>query len=275
MTTLDARLSHAQTARGEELWSLVRDTHPEVTLNVTLNRNLTEEMAVFIAKKRNAPAEALGALAGDARFRDSYKLKLMICRNPRTAQRVVFSLLKFLRIFDLGDMTRDPTIPVTVRQKIEMMLGEKIPSLASGVKSALARRSNSAVVLKLMEHGDKGVVSACLESHVITESHLCGFLQRSMIRPVTVQLIAAHPKWSLRYAVRYALIMNFHTPMVHVMRFIPAMKTGDLRELYFSEGLPGSARPYVCSELNMRGGPDEPAEEVYEIAEGDADFRGE
>jgi hypothetical protein len=268
--TLDERLKHAQTARGEELWNLVRDPHPDVILNVTLNRNLTEEMAVFIAKKKSSPAEALGFLAGDTRFRDSYKLKLLICRNPRTPQRVVFSLLKFLRIFDLGDMTRDQTIPITVRQKIEMMLTEKIPSLPSGVKSALARRSNSTVVISLMERGDKGVVSTCLDSPVITEAHLCTLLHKSTIKPVIVQMIAEHPKWSLRYAVRYALIMNFHTPMVRVTRFIPEMKTNDLRELYSFEGLPGGTRPYIHSELKERGESAEtPREEVYEISEED------
>jgi hypothetical protein len=275
MTTLDERLARALTAQGEELWNLVRDPHAEVILNVTLNRYLTEEMAVFIAKKRNAPAEVLGVLAGDARFRGSYKLKLEICRNPRTAQRVVFSLLKFLRIFDLGDMTRQLAIPVTVRQKIEIMLAEKIPSLPSGVKSALARRSSSATVLNLMEHGDRRVVISCLESPAITEQHLCTLLQKRTVRPVAVRLIAEHPKWSLRYAVRYALIINFHTPMEHVTRLIPEMKTSDLYELYSFEGLPRATRPYIYSALNVRSGSAEPPrEEIFEISEGDADDRG-
>jgi hypothetical protein len=270
MISLDERLRCAQTARGNELWNLVRDPHPEVILYVTLNRHLTEEMAVFIAKRRNASAEALGFLAGDARFRDSYKLKLLLCKNPKTPQRASFSLLKFLRIFDLGDLTRDQAIPITVRQKIELLLAEKIPALPSGVKSALARRSNSTIVLSLMERGDRHVIATCLDSSVVTEAQLCALIHRSTARPVIIRLISEHPKWSVRYAIRYALIRNFHTPMVQVIRFIPDMKTNDLKELYSYESLPNATRPYIYSELKERGETAElPQEEIFEISEDD------
>ncbi len=270
MTSLEQRLEQAHTAQDEELWSLVRDTHPQVILNVTLNRSLNEEMALFLAKTRTTPAEALGFLAGDIRFKDSYKLKLALCRNPRTPQRVSFSLLKFLRIFDLGDLTRDQSVPVTMRQKIELMLTEKIPSMPSGVSIALAKRSNSAIVMALMARGDAKVVNACLDSPVITETHLCEIINRRSVKPAIIHMISEHPKWSLRYAVKYSLIRNFHTPMVHVTRFIPDMKTNDLRELYSSESLPKSTRPFIFSELKERCETVEmPEEETYEISEDD------
>ena len=253
MLTLQERLHRAQNSAGDELWQVVRDSHPEVILQASLNRNLSEEMAAFIAKNRNAPSEALGLIAGDVRFRDSYKLKLLICRNPRTPQRVVFALLKFLRIFDLGEMTRDQTIPIAVRQKIEQLLAEKIPALPSGVKIALARRSSSAVVIQLLERGDRHVVSSCLESPAITESLLCSTIHKPTARPVVIRAISEHQKWSLRYNIRYALIINFHTPMAHVVRFIPEMKTNDLRELYVLESVPNSTKPYIFSELKDRG----------------------
>lgn len=270
MTSLQQRLDRAHTAQHEELWTLVRDTQPQVILNVTLNRSLNEEMAVFLAKSRNAPAEALGFLAGDIRFKDSYKLKLALCRNPRTPQRVSFSLLKFLRIFDLGDLTRDQAVPVTLRQKIELMLIEKIPSMPSGVSIAMAKRSSSTIVMAIMARGDNKVVNACLDSPVITETHVCEIINRRDSKPAIIHRISEHSKWSLRYTIKYSLIRNFHTPMVHVTRFIPAMKTTDLRELYASERLPKSTRPFIFSELRERCETVEiPEEEIYEISEDD------
>lgn len=271
MTSLEQRLERAQTAQDEALWALVRDSHPQVILNVTLNRNLNEEMALFLVKARTTPAEALGFLAGDIRFKDSYKLKLALCRNPRTPQRVIFSLLKFLRIFDLGDLTRNQNIPVTVRQKIELMLAEKIPPMPSGVRAALAKRSNSSVVMTIMDRGDNNTVNACLDSPVITETHLCEIINRRSIKPAIIHMICEHKKWSLRYAVKYSLIRNFHTPMVHILRFIPDMKTSDLRELYFSDNVSKSTRPFIFSELRERGETVEiPEEEIYEISEDDS-----
>ncbi|MBI5632080.1 MAG: hypothetical protein HZA15_01150 [Nitrospirae bacterium] len=270
MISLEQRLARALIAQDEELWSLVRDPHPHVIMDVTLNRSLNEEMAVVLAKTRSTPAEALGFLAGDIRFKDSYKLKLALCKNPKTPQRVSFSVLKFLRIFDLGDLTRDQKVPVTLRQKIELMLMEKIPSLPSGISIALAKRSNSTVVTAIMSRGDSNVVNACLDSPVITETHLCEIINRHSVKPVVIHMISGHSKWSLRYAVKYSLIRNFHTPMIHVTQFIPDMKTSDLRELYYSESLPKATRPFIFLELRQRGENVEmPKEETYEISDDD------
>ncbi|MEW6109893.1 MAG: hypothetical protein AB1632_12110 [Nitrospirota bacterium] len=260
------RIRLAHTSHGEELWNLVRDPHPAVISGVTLNRNLTEEMAVFIAKKKSSPAEALGLLANDIRFKDSYKLKVALCKNPKTPQKITFSLLKFLKIFDLGDMTRDQGIPVNIRQKIEYLISEKIPSMPSGNKIALSKRVNSNIVIALMERGDEKVISSCLESPALTEGHLCKIINKPATKAVLIKNIAEHPKWSLRYDIKFALIRNFHTSMVHAVRFIGEMKTADLRELYSDEGVPSSTKPYIYRELLERDETIEPEkEEIYEL----------
>lgn len=227
-------------------------------------------MALFVAKRRNVPVEALGFLANDVRFRDSLTLKIALCRNPKTPQRIILSLLKFLRIFDLGDLSRDRTIPVIVRQKIERMIAEKIPSLPSGVQIALAKRSSDNIILFLMEHGDGSAIRSCLDSPIITEAHLCTVITRPLTNPVLIRLISEHPKWPLRYQVKYALIMNFHTPLIHVTRFIPEMKTHDLRELFMSDRLSATVKPYIYSELRVRRESVHlPEEEIFELAEDD------
>lgn len=239
-------------------------------MNAALNRHLREDMAFSLAKKKNTPSEVLGLLANDTRFKDSYKLKLLLCRNPKTPQRIVFSLLKYLRIFDLGDFTRDIAIPVTIRQKIELMLTEKIPTMPSGIKTALAKRSNSATVLAIMARGGSTVVQSCLDSPVITEIQLCTLINNSTVRPDIIHAIAEHPKWSLRYSIKYALIRNYHTRMVHVTSFIPALKTKDLKELYSFSNLPASTRPYIYLELKERNETTEISEEeTYDLSSED------
>jgi hypothetical protein len=262
------KISAALSAEGEQLWRLVREHRSEIILNATLNRHLTEEMAVFIAKKKSAPAEALEFLAGDVRFKDSYKLKLALCRNARTPQRITFSLLKFLRIFDLSDLTKEQTLPLNVRQKVEQSVTERIPSMPSGVMTALARRANSTVVTLLLEKGDENVVNACLDSNALTEGLVCTIINRQNIPPHVVKVIAGHPKWSLRYSVKFALIRNFNTPMARVVEFIGAMKTADLRELYADPKVPTATKPYIFSELSIRNESiEEPKGEVYDLSE--------
>jgi len=79
-------------------------------------------------------------------------------------------------------------------------------------------------------------------------------------------MIAGHPKWSLRYSVRFALIRNFNTPMARVTHFIGEMKTSDLKDLYADPKLPTSTKPFLFRELLLRGEPlEEEKEELYTL----------
>lgn len=273
---LDERIRQARSGGPEELWQLVRDPHPEVLLNVVFNRAFTEDMAVLLAKSRNVPSETISLLATDRRFRESYKLKLQICRNPRTPQRVVFSLLKFVRIFDLADIAKDLNVQVNLRQKIEGMLAERIRSMPAGMQKALARRATAAILLLLMEHGDETVVRICLENPLLTEGHVISVINRPAVRPEVIRLLAGDRKWPLRYYVRYALIRNLHAPLVQVVTFIAGMQLGDLRDLYNDPKLPLATRPFIFRELQERSataGPE--AEEVHLLPEEGEDLLSE
>jgi hypothetical protein len=258
-------------SEAEDLWRLVRGQKPELVLNALYDKNLTEEMAIFMAKGKNTPAETLGILAGDVRFKDSYALKLAIAKNPKTPRKVSLRLLKFLRIFDLAEMTKDHLLAVTLRQKIEHSIMEKIPSMASGIKSALAKRANSSIIVKLMEKGDVNVITSCLESPALTEGHIYGLINKTT-KPLLIRMIAEHRKWSLRYSIRFALVRNFYTPMPHVARFIRGLKTQDLKFLYSDPKLPSSTRPFIYRELLERAETVEtPKEETYVLDEDEED----
>ncbi len=262
----------ALTAGPEELWQFVRDAHPAVIANVLLNRHLNEEMAAFIAKKKTAPPEVLGFLSQDVRFKDNYKLKFSLCKNPATPQRVTFSLLKFLRIFDLAEIARDQHVPIAVRQKIEHLFAERIPSMPLGVRTALARRCHSSILVMLMEAGGEGVIRACLDSPALTEAFIYRIINRPSTGGEVIRLIAGHAKWSLGYNIRFGLIRNFHTPMPAVLKFVGGMKTADLRDLYTDPKLPSATRHFIFSELCERGEPIEKREdEVYELSEDEDD----
>lgn len=164
MLSHDDKLKLARTSDGEELWKLVRDSSPDVVLNTIFNKNLNEDMAVFIAKNKISSPDILGMLVADIRFKGSYKLKLAICNNPKTPLKITLSLLKFLRIFDVGDITKNQNLPLSIRQKIEYSVIEKISSLPSGVKIALAKKASINIITALMEKGDRNVILSCLEN---------------------------------------------------------------------------------------------------------------
>jgi hypothetical protein len=138
--------------------------------------------------------------------------------------------------------------------------------MPSGNKIALAKRANSTVVTTLMERSDKKVIASCLESPVLTEGHLWKLISKPSTKPLLIKMIAEHPKWSLRYSIKYALIRNFHAPMTQVAEFIKGMKSPDLRDLYSDRNLPSATRPFIYRELLDRGESlKEPPEETYEL----------
>lgn len=270
MDSLSEKIKSAQTVSDETLWKLLREHRTEILSNAVFNRNLTEEMAIFIAKNKAVSSETLGFLASDVRFKDSYSLKLAISKNPKSPLRVTLSLLKFLRIFDLSALTRDQRLPLPLRQKVEQVLIEKIPTLPSGVRIALAKRANSTLVVTLMEKGGKEVICSCLDSPSLIEGDLHKLINKPTTPPLVIRLIAEHPKWSLRYAIRHALIRNFHTPMSLVEKFISSIKTPDLKYLYQEPRIPSSTKPFIFTELMQRGETVEPpSEKVYELEEED------
>ncbi len=253
MVTVEQRIRAALEATAEELWTFIRDPHPEVVSQATLNRNITEEMAIVIAKGKTASAETLGFLAGDIRFKGSYNLKLALCRNPKTPQKVTLSLLKFIRLFDLSDMTRDQRININIRQKIESMIAERIPAMPLGNKTALAKRASTNVLFSLMGRGDERVISICLDSQSLTEAHLYKLINDPQTKPAVIKMIADHTKWSLSYFVMFALIRNFYTPMARAAKFISRMKITDLKDLYADPKVPSSTKPFIFRELRERG----------------------
>ena len=274
MLSHDDKLKLARTSDGEELWKLVRDSSPDVVLNTIFNKDLNEDMAVFIAKNKISVPEVLGMLASDIRFKGSYKLTLAICNNPKTPLKITLSLLKILRIFDLGDITKNQNIPISIRQKIEYSVIEKISALPSGVKVALAKKASINIIIKLLEKGDRNVIYSCLESPLLTEDHLCTLINKPKTKYLLIKTIAEHPKWSLRYRIKYASVRNYYTPMTYVTKFISTLKTADLRELYTDTSLPSSTRPYIFNELALRDESAEiPQDEMYNLSgDEDSDF---
>jgi len=266
MITIEERMKAALTAESDALWKIIRDPHPDVLSQAALNRNLTEEMAVFIVKGKTVTAETLGFLATDIRFKHSYKLKLVLCRNPRTPLRVVLSLLKFIRLFDMADIAKDQNIHINIRQKVEHLIAERVPSMPLGNKTALAKRANMNILLSLMESGDERVAGVCLDSQSLTEAQMYKIINRPATKAAVIRMISGHPKWSLSYNVRFALIRNFFTPMNCVVKFIKGMKTADLKDLYSDPKIPTSTKPFIFRELSERGETVEIREdEVYDL----------
>jgi len=229
--------------------------HPsfEVVATILKNKNLTEDIALIIANRKNISPELLESLFHDTRWKNKYRIMLALCKNPKTPQKISLSLIKSIKIFDLADLTRNQFVPGNMRLKAEAVINEKIPSIPLGIKIALSKRAGSGVLMKLVEEGKKEVVAACLDSPYMTESVIYRIISRKTVSPKVIWQIADHPKWSCRYQIQWALILNIHTPLPRVLSFLRNIKSSDLRDLYEAPETPVSTRPFIFRELAERG----------------------
>ncbi len=265
----EQRSEEAIGAGPDEIQVLVHDLSPRVMRSLLQNRNLSEEDVVIICTRTNLPQDILEAVARDKRWSDSYRARLALARNPRTPLTVSLSLARFLRIFDLEELTRNHYVPLVFRKKVESMIMERVPTMPPGNKKTLAKKAAGNVLLKLLQDRLPDVVALCLNNPHMVEAHLYKVISRKDTPPKTITLIAGHPLWSGRSLVRFALVRNEHTPLALSAEFMRTMKVLDLRELYQDPSLPAAVRPLVHRELVRRGfDPAVPVEEkIYEIPE--------
>jgi hypothetical protein len=253
MSEMEKALMTASTGSEEELRPLAYHSSHKVLLNVLSNKNVSEDLVLIVAGRRNIAPAVVESIYNDIRWKENYRVLLALCKNPKTPQKISLSLLKSLRIFDQAELTRNQHVPINVRMRAEAAISEKMLSIPLGVKMSLARKASCNVIIRLMEDGMKEVVPLCLENPFITEGVICKVVNMKRIASHVIRRIADHPKWSSRYDVQWSLIRNNHAPLRRVVQFLKNIKTGDLRELYSAPEVPVSTKPFIFRELADRG----------------------
>ncbi len=265
----EIRKEQAMAAGEKEIAGYLHDPSPSVIRALLQNRHLVEEDVLIIAKRKNLPSDILEMIFKDKRWAESYPVRHALALNPRSPLSVSLSIARYLRIFDLEEITRSHFIPLVFRRKVEMIVNERIPAMPLGNKKTLAKKAGGDVLLKLLLDADAEVVKLCLNNPHITEGHLFKVISRKDTRAETILMIAEHPNWSSRTQIRFSLVRNAHTPLSLSVRFIAAMKLVDLRDLYADPSLPVTIKPFIHRELWQRG--EEPTqvveEKVFEIGE--------
>jgi hypothetical protein len=267
--TEDKKMELAATAGKEEIALYVHDPSPNVIRALLGNRHLIEEDILIIANRKNLPVDILKMIAEDKRWSESYPVRLALARNPKSPLSVSLSIARFLRLFDLEEITRSHFIPLVFRHKVEAIIIERIPTMPLGNKKTLAKKAAGNVLLKMLQDCDAEVVQLCLNNPNMVEGHLFKIINRKDTVAETIKMIARHPNWSNRTPIRFSLVRNAHTPLSLSVPFLQSIRLMDLRELYGDPALPVTIKPFVHRELLKRGKNPEQGmtEEVFEINE--------
>jgi len=265
----ESKREQAAAAGEEEIARYLHDPSPGIIRALLDNRHLDEEDVLIIAQRKNLPPEILEKIFKDKRWSTSYPVQLALARNPKAPLSVSLTIARYLRLFDLEEITRSHFIPLVFRHKAERIISERVFAMPLGNKKTLAKKAVGGVLLKLLQDPNAEVVQLCLNNPHITEGHLFKVITRADTAAETIRMIATHSNWSNRTLIRLSLVRNAQTPLALSVRFLSEMKIMDLRELYADPSVPVTVRPFIHRELLDRG--EEPKEvleeKIFEIDE--------
>jgi hypothetical protein len=99
-----------------------------------------------------------------------------------------------------------------VRRAIDTQLLLRLDKLTLGERIASARRCSHALVKAFLADRDPRVFGTVLANQRVREDDILAVIASHQTTPEQLRMIADDQKWSYRYAVRKALVLNPATP---------------------------------------------------------------
>jgi hypothetical protein len=118
--------------------------------------------------------------------------------------------------------------------------------LTLGERKALARTHDRPRLLLLLSDPHPAVIAILLDNPHVTEADIVRIASARPAVPASLSLIAAHARWSVRHAVKRALVLNPSTPLADAIRIATTLRFGELRALAADASLPAPLRTHAA-----------------------------
>lgn len=241
---LEERLRRAQ-GSAEELASVLFDRSEEVLLAALDNPRFTEEHLKVVLSRKDLSRGFLSEAGARERLLRAYAVKLALVRHPRTPRHISLALLRHLYPFDLVLVASAPAAPTELRRTAEDAVVARLEMFSLGERLSLARRASARVAAALLADSEARVFRAALENPRLTEEGVVRALRERKLTPEAVGAITAHPRWSIRYEVRLALIRHPATSLRSMLSLVGQVRRQDLAELAGDLRMPTDRRAYL------------------------------
>ncbi len=118
--------------------------------------------------------------------------------------------------------------------------------LTLGERKSLARTHSREELLLLIRDPHPDVIRILLDNPHVTENEIVRIAAQRPAVPESLALIAKHPRWSLRHAVKRALVFNPSTPLADAIRITTTLRGQELAELATDPSLPELLRKHAA-----------------------------
>jgi uncharacterized protein (UPF0147 family) len=144
---------------------------------------------------------------------------------------------------------------------LEKQLGPERPlrpadrPLTLGERKALARTHLREKLTLLLRDPHPQVVAILLDNPHVTETDVIKIAAARPAVPESLAKVAAHPRWSVRHAIKRALVLNPATPLADAIRIATTLRAPELAEIAGDHSLPEPLRRHaaeILSKLSSR-----------------------
>ena len=118
--------------------------------------------------------------------------------------------------------------------------------LTLGERKSLARTHDREQLLMLLRDPHPAVVAILLDNPHLTEPDVVRVAAMRPAVPDALAAIAHHARWSVRHAVKRALVLNPATPLADAMRLATTLRAAELVELAADPSLPEALRRHAA-----------------------------
>ena len=190
----------------------------------------SEGECLRLLRRRDLPLETLQEILADRAARKFHVVRRALAAHPRTPRGDALALVATLFWRDLAWLSADVAVHPAIRRAADLDLVRRIPDMAVAERVDLARNVGRGALIYLRLDPDPRVLASVLENRFLIEADViqAASLDHEDRAPCLV-LIAEHPRWGLRTAVRSTILRNPGIPVPLALSLLTRATLEDLR----------------------------------------------
>ena|SRR5438105_3935366 len=194
--------------------------------------SLVEDEAMAILDNAFVTPAILQSIAQNQRLSSFYSVRCRLVEHKHTPQGQALKFVHYLYWTDLVRISVDVKVSAAVRRAIDTLLLTRVDKLSLGERVASAKRCSQALIKVFLFDADPRVFAALLVNQRLREDDLVFLAGSDKASVEQLRLLAADTKWSFRYAVRKALVLNPLTPRSIAASQLRFLTARDLTQIH-------------------------------------------
>jgi hypothetical protein len=196
---------------------------------------LLEDEALAVIANVHVTPQILGKIAQTPRITGFHSVRVRLVAHRQTPQAHAVKLVHYLFWIDLINLSVDVQVPAPVRRSVDTILLARVEKLSLGERVTSARRCSQALVKVFLYDANPRVFEALLVNKRLREDDLLALIASHRATREQLRMIAEDMRWSYRYAVRKALVLNADTPRAAAASQLKYLSRRDLRSIHSNQ----------------------------------------